>query len=84
METVEEKVARVVKEEVAVVPYDPRWADMFEQERLQPFGQSPVMTWLPQASWFCLAGISPAHTSGACRLLGKETKSVPRSLPASP
>jgi len=24
-ETVEEKVARVVKEEVAVVPYDPSW-----------------------------------------------------------
>jgi GrpB-like predicted nucleotidyltransferase (UPF0157 family) len=34
METVEEKMARVVKEEVAVVPYDPRWVDMFELERL--------------------------------------------------
>jgi GrpB-like predicted nucleotidyltransferase (UPF0157 family) len=34
METLEEKIARVVKEEVAVVPYDPRWPDMFEQERL--------------------------------------------------
>ncbi len=33
METLEEKVARVVKEEVAVVPYDPRWPEMFEQER---------------------------------------------------
>jgi GrpB-like predicted nucleotidyltransferase (UPF0157 family) len=32
--TVEEKIARVVKEEVAVVPYDPRWVEMFEQERL--------------------------------------------------
>ena len=34
METLEEKIARVFKEEVAVVPYDPRWSKMFEQERL--------------------------------------------------
>ena len=34
METLEEKIARVVKEEVAVVPYDPRWPEMFEQEQL--------------------------------------------------
>ena len=34
METLEEKIARVVKEEVAVVAYDPRWPVMFDQERL--------------------------------------------------
>lgn len=34
METLEEKIARVVKEDVSVVPYDPRWPEMFEQERL--------------------------------------------------
>jgi GrpB-like predicted nucleotidyltransferase (UPF0157 family) len=34
METLKEKVARLVREEVAVVPYDPRWVEMFEQERL--------------------------------------------------
>ena len=34
VETLEEKVARVVKEEVVVVPYDPRWPELFEQERL--------------------------------------------------
>jgi len=34
METLEEKVARVVKEEVVIVPYDPRWPEMFEEERL--------------------------------------------------
>jgi GrpB-like predicted nucleotidyltransferase (UPF0157 family) len=34
METLKEKVARVVKEEVAIVPYDPRWVEMFELERL--------------------------------------------------
>jgi GrpB-like predicted nucleotidyltransferase (UPF0157 family) len=34
METLEEKIARVLKEEVVVVPYDPRWPEMFEQERL--------------------------------------------------
>lgn len=33
METLEEKVARVVKEDVAVVPYDPRLTTMFEEER---------------------------------------------------
>ena len=34
METQEEKVARVLQEEVAIVPYDARWPTMFEQERL--------------------------------------------------
>ncbi len=33
METLEEKIARVVKEEVAVVPYDPVWPEVFEKER---------------------------------------------------
>lgn len=33
METFEEKIARVVKEDVAIVPYDPRWPEIFEQER---------------------------------------------------
>ena len=34
METLEEKIARAVKEDVAVVPYDPHWPEMFAQERL--------------------------------------------------
>ena len=33
METLEEKVARVLKDEVGVVPYDPRWPELFENER---------------------------------------------------
>ncbi len=33
METLEEKIARVVKEEVAMVPYDSRWPEIFKQER---------------------------------------------------
>jgi GrpB-like predicted nucleotidyltransferase (UPF0157 family) len=33
METLEEKISRVVKEDVAVVPYDPLWTEMFHQER---------------------------------------------------
>jgi GrpB-like predicted nucleotidyltransferase (UPF0157 family) len=33
METREEKIARVVKEKVAVVSYDTRWPLMFQQER---------------------------------------------------
>jgi GrpB-like predicted nucleotidyltransferase (UPF0157 family) len=34
METPEEKIARVVKEEVSIVAYDPRWTELFEKERL--------------------------------------------------
>ena len=33
METLEEKIARVVKEQVVVVPYDPSWPEAFENER---------------------------------------------------
>ena len=33
METLEEKVARVLKEDVAVVPYDPRWPVLFKEEK---------------------------------------------------
>lgn len=34
METLAEKIARVLQEEVVVVPYDPQWQDHFAQERL--------------------------------------------------
>jgi len=33
METLEEKVARVVKEDVSVVPYDTRWPELFQKEK---------------------------------------------------
>jgi len=33
METLEEKVARAVKEKVAVVPYDPLWPRLFREEK---------------------------------------------------
>ena len=33
METLQEKIARVVKESVSVADYDPRWPELFEQER---------------------------------------------------
>jgi GrpB-like predicted nucleotidyltransferase (UPF0157 family) len=33
METLEQKIARVVREHVAVEPYDPVWPKLFEQER---------------------------------------------------
>lgn len=42
METLEEKIAWVVKEEVAIVPYDHRWPAMFEEER------SHLLSCLPQ------------------------------------
>ncbi len=34
METLEEKIERVVKEEITLAPYDPHWPMVFEQERL--------------------------------------------------
>jgi len=33
METLERKIARAIKEFVAVVPYDPRWPQMFREEK---------------------------------------------------
>jgi GrpB-like predicted nucleotidyltransferase (UPF0157 family) len=33
METLDEKIARVVKDEVAVVAYDPQWPGIFQKER---------------------------------------------------
>ena len=33
METLEQRIQRVVQEEVAVVPYDPRWPEMFRREK---------------------------------------------------
>ena len=33
METLEEKMPRVLKEDVAVVPYDPRWIELFKEEK---------------------------------------------------
>ena len=41
MEALEAKIARVVKEEVAVVPYDPCWPGMFEREQLHLFSCLP-------------------------------------------
>ena len=32
-ETLEQKIARVVREHVAVVPYDPKWPTLFREER---------------------------------------------------
>lgn len=33
METLEQRVARVIREDVAIVPYDPAWPRMFEEEK---------------------------------------------------
>lgn len=42
METLEEKIARVLKDEVAISAYDPRWPIMFEQERRHLLSCLPV------------------------------------------
>jgi GrpB-like predicted nucleotidyltransferase (UPF0157 family) len=33
METLEQRIQRVVREEVAIVPYDPSWPELFRQEK---------------------------------------------------
>jgi GrpB-like predicted nucleotidyltransferase (UPF0157 family) len=33
VETLEQRIRRVMQEEVAVVPYDPRWPELFRQEK---------------------------------------------------
>jgi GrpB-like predicted nucleotidyltransferase (UPF0157 family) len=33
MESLEQRIARVVQEDVAIVPYDPRWPEMFRAEK---------------------------------------------------
>jgi GrpB-like predicted nucleotidyltransferase (UPF0157 family) len=33
METLEQRIQRVVREEIAIVPYDPRWPEMFRREK---------------------------------------------------
>src|SRR6266705_1665415 len=33
METLEQRIARVVGEEITISPYDPRWPESFRQER---------------------------------------------------
>jgi GrpB-like predicted nucleotidyltransferase (UPF0157 family) len=33
METLEERIQRVVREAVAIAPYDPRWPELFRQEK---------------------------------------------------
>ena len=43
METLEEKVARVLKEDIAVVPYDPRWPELFEEEKAHLLSCLPKM-----------------------------------------
>src|SRR5260370_41128427 len=33
METLEQRIRRVVQEDVAIAPYDPRWPELFHQEK---------------------------------------------------
>lgn len=41
METLEQRIARVVQEDVAVVPYDPQWPALFQEEKER------LRAWLP-------------------------------------
>ena len=56
METLEQRIQRVAQEDVAITPYDPRWPELFRQEkghllnclpnelirRIEHFGISPA------------------------------------------
>ena len=41
METLEQRIRRLVAEDVAIVPYDPRWPDLFRRERAHLFSCLP-------------------------------------------
>jgi len=41
VEALEDKIARVLKEEISIVPYDPIWPGMFEQEKLHLLSSLP-------------------------------------------
>jgi GrpB-like predicted nucleotidyltransferase (UPF0157 family) len=41
METLEEKVKRVLQDNIALAPYDPRWPTMFEEEKKRLFSCLP-------------------------------------------
>ena len=41
METLEAKIKRVLEEQVAIVPYDPAWPQMFEEEKKHLLGCLP-------------------------------------------
>lgn len=41
METLEERIQRVVREEIAIVPYDPAWPDWFHHEKAHLFACLP-------------------------------------------
>lgn len=42
METHEEKLARVLRDRVEIVPYDPAWPSLFEEERLHLLASLPA------------------------------------------
>ena len=56
MEPLEQRIRRAVQEDVAIVPYDPRWPELFRREkehllsclpaelirRVEPFGSTAV------------------------------------------
>jgi GrpB-like predicted nucleotidyltransferase (UPF0157 family) len=33
METLEQRIQRILREDVAIIPYDPRWSELFRRER---------------------------------------------------
>jgi L-amino acid N-acyltransferase YncA/GrpB-like predicted nucleotidyltransferase (UPF0157 family) len=41
MESLEERIQRVVQEDVIIVPYNPRWPKMFEEEKIHLFNCLP-------------------------------------------
>lgn len=73
-EALEEKIARVVREHVAVVPYDPRWPRMFEAERNADL-KSPSAPGAP-------AG--PAMVCFRCRQPTDAASEVPMRAPERP
>jgi hypothetical protein len=67
METREQRIQRVVREEVAIAPYDPAWSESFRQQkehllsclpndlirRIEHFGSTAVVGLAAKPSWTC-------------------------------
>src|SRR5262249_10542085 len=53
METLEQRIQRVAQEDVAITPYDPRWPELFRQEKGHLLSRKQIY-WELSACWYQL------------------------------
>jgi len=59
METLEQRIQRVAQEDVAITPYDPRWPELFRQEKGHLLSRKQIY-WELSACWYQLTESSQA------------------------